>query len=285
MISILTPSWNYGHFIGDALESVSVQDVTHQHLVADNESADATHSVLREYSSRSHGQLRWWSRRDAGQSDALNTLLSASSEPYIGWLNADEYYAPGALSSALDMFAARPDIDVVYGDTLFVDGSGRLQRLLARHPYDPFVLKHRGCYISTCAAFVRRDALQGFAFDVSLRQVMDWDFFLYLERRGSRFHYLPQVLGVFRAHDARVTAVPTARDGPEHSRVRRRYGLTTQAYVWRVQRALGDGRYAWRKALTGATARERAASTMQGATTLWMHCTDARRTFSEIERR
>lgn len=266
MISILTPSWNYGRFIRDALDSVSLQGVAYEHLVADNLSADETVDVL---SSRADPHLRWWSEADAGQSDALNRLLSKQGGDLVGWLNADEYYLPDAFRRVERAFSEHPEVDVVYGDTIFVDVDGKLQSLLSRHGPSSFVLRHRGCYISSCSTFIRSSALRGFSFDTGLRHVMDWDLYLHLQERGSRFHYVPVPLGAFRAHDERITAVATLRNSPEHVRVRERYGLTTQPRLWAAQRAAGDLVYRVRKILPSRT-RERRARELAGAPTVWM---------------
>ena len=43
----------------------------------------------------------------------------------VGWLCADDYYFPHTFAEVSKVFAARPDIDVVYGDTVFADRAGR----------------------------------------------------------------------------------------------------------------------------------------------------------------
>lgn len=266
MFSILTPSRDYGRFLTSTIRSVQRQAVRYEHLIADALSTDETVDVLR---AQADANLKWTSEPDRGQSDALNRLLGRATGDVIGWLNADEYYLPGALRAVQDAFDSHPTVDVVYGDTVFVDSAGRLERMLTRHGPSGFVLSNRGCYISTCAAFIREDALRGFRFDEDLRVVMDWDLFLHLHVNGRRFHYLARPLGVFRAHDARVTAQRIPRDSPEHRRVRERYGLSTVPVVWPVQRVAGDLLYATRKRITNSHARERASRRFVGVATEW----------------
>ena len=45
-----------------------------------------------------HPHLRWISEPDRGQSDALNKGIGLARAEYIGILNADDFYEPGALS-------------------------------------------------------------------------------------------------------------------------------------------------------------------------------------------
>ena len=58
-VSVLTPSWNYGRFISDALCSVSAQaeGLELEHIVADAGSTDDTVDILKSGPDR----LRWWS--------------------------------------------------------------------------------------------------------------------------------------------------------------------------------------------------------------------------------
>lgn len=282
MFSIITPSFNYGRFLATCLESVQLQKVEHEHLIADNMSKDETLQILEQ---ASFDGVSWWRAEDNGQSDALNKLLRRVRGDIVGWLNADEYYLPGAFELVHEEFTRHPHVDVVYGDTLFVDGTGRLERLLTRVRPSPFVLKHRGCYISTCSTFIRREAMQDFRFDTSLRHIMDWDLYLYLLKKKASFSYIRRPLGVFRAHDARVTAIPTPRTTCEHQKVRQRYGLTASPWLWRFQRAAADILYGTTKALEGGKRRERTAASFAGFGTLWPRDDDARTALDALTRR
>ncbi len=73
-ISIVTPSFNQGDFLVEALESVRIQnhpDV--EHLVLDGVSNDGTLKLLQSLDgNRSWSHVRWQSGPDGGQSEALN---------------------------------------------------------------------------------------------------------------------------------------------------------------------------------------------------------------------
>ena len=67
-ISIITPSFNQGQFIEEAIQSVLVQGYPDfEHIVVDNCSTDQTPEVVRRYP-----HVRWISEPDRGQSHALN---------------------------------------------------------------------------------------------------------------------------------------------------------------------------------------------------------------------
>lgn len=184
--------------------------------------------------------LQWWREQDRGQSDALNRLLSRLNGDIVGWLNADEMYTPGALKVVRDHFASNPDCQIVYGDTIFVDENGSATRLLSRHRPSLQVLRSRGCYISSCSTFIRREALREFQFDTRLRMIMDWDLLLELWGRRLRFDYLELPLGMFRVHGSQVTAQRVSRWSEEHLLVRRKHGLVCNPRLVPLSCLVGD---------------------------------------------
>jgi glycosyltransferase involved in cell wall biosynthesis len=221
-LSVLTPSFGYARFIGDTIASVAEQSLGErvEHVIADGASTDGTVDVL-----RAHPDVRWISEPDRGQSDALNRGLSLSRAPIVGWLNADEFYLPGALERAISEFDD-PSVDVLYGDAVFVDEAGRFLRRVGQHRFSHRVLNEYGPYISTCSLFVRRSVLSQSPWDVDCRRVMDWELYLRLAAAGASFHYVPYPFGAFRVHEERVTAQPIDdRVRTEHARVRNRYSL------------------------------------------------------------
>ena len=88
-ISILTPSYNQGKYIEQAIASVIDQRYPHfEHIIIDGGSEDNTLSLLKKYP-----HLKWISEKDRGQSDALNKALGMATGELVGWLNSDDYYA------------------------------------------------------------------------------------------------------------------------------------------------------------------------------------------------
>jgi glycosyltransferase involved in cell wall biosynthesis len=111
-ISIVTPSFNAAAYLEDAILSVSRQGrVAVEHIVTDAVSTDGTLEILRQYP-----HLRWISEPDRGQSDAINKGFLLAKGELVGWLNADDYYLPGALEAIANAAAAHPEADVIYGD-------------------------------------------------------------------------------------------------------------------------------------------------------------------------
>ena len=117
-VSVLTPSYEYGRFIADGIESVIQQrGLRLQCIIQDAGSGDETLEVLRSFGDR----VEWASETDLGQSDGLNRALAKATGDWIAWLNADEYYLPDGLRALVEE-GDRSGADVVYGDCVTVDG-------------------------------------------------------------------------------------------------------------------------------------------------------------------
>lgn len=267
-LSILTPSFNYGRFLGDAIASVSNErhpGFEHvEHVVVDGGSTDDTLEVLR----RAPATVVWRSEPDEGQSDALGKAFAMSTGDWIGWLNADEFYLPGALEALAEVLERDPDATLVHGDTAFVDEEGRFVRLRAHHAFRPRVLRWHSPYISSCSMFLRRDAVPDRGWDRDLRAIMDWDLYLEVWAEGASFRYLPRPLGAFRVHPGQVSATRVTDSSPERKLLVARHRLPrpplTGAFATaaRVERGLA-------KAAGGAYARQRRSARFAGADLRW----------------
>ena len=261
-IDILTPSYNYGRFLEDAMDSVAGQAGVHcRHIVQDAESSDETLDIL---SRRDDPNLSWTSEPDAGQSDALNRALAAGDSPWVGWLNADEFYLPGAMRHLLSV-AQGSRADVVYGDAVFVDQHGNFVRLLPQHRFSKFVLRHYGTIIPTCGMLVRRSAIEAAGWEARLRKIMDWDLFLRLLDIGMQFRHTAFPVGAFRLHSDQVTAGPQEHFAHEYKEMRVKWGSRPTP----VHTIAGRLLHASLKQTSGSYRRQRALSAMAERNLRW----------------
>jgi glycosyltransferase involved in cell wall biosynthesis len=280
-VSVVTPSFGYARYLRDAIDSVAKQrGISVEHVIQDGGSTDGTVDLLREVDHL----VDWTSEQDDGQSDALNRAIARARGRWVAWLNADEFYLPHGLA-ALVHEGDRTGAHVVYGDTLFSDGDGRLTRLLPQHRFSPFVLRSYGCFISTVSSVVRRSSLGPDPIDVQMRRMMDWDLYLRLLGEGASFRYVAAPVGVFRAHDTRVTATERRgffqqlnRDdgfGREYDMVRDRYG------AMRIRRA-GHIAHGVLKLVDGAYGRQAQGRRVQGSDLRWFTSEDATREWERV---
>src|SRR3972149_7029872 len=103
-VTIVTPSFNQGRFIGETIESVISQegDFLLEYLIMDGGSTDNSVEVIKKYEDLLKGggwpvrcrgiEYRWVSVKDNGQADAINKGFMASKGETLAWLNSDDVY-------------------------------------------------------------------------------------------------------------------------------------------------------------------------------------------------
>jgi glycosyltransferase involved in cell wall biosynthesis len=270
VISVLTPSFEYGRFIGDAIESVlGQQGVEAEHLVQDGGSSDETVAVLRRYGSA----VRWRSEPDAGQSDALNKAFARSRAAWVAWLNADEFFLPGALQGLLRK-AEEDSADVVYGDAVLIDKDGRLLRYVPQHRFHSRILRWYGPFFSSCTLLIRRDILPSEPWHPLMARVMDWDLYLALAAAEARFVHLRQPVAAFRVHPDQVTAKPGDAGLADYALVRQRHNVVVRS---RSRVTAGKVFHGTFKVQEGAYRRQLAARVLRGRDMRWFRSEPARR--------
>lgn len=195
-VTVVTPSYNQGRFIRETIDSVLSQDYPAiEYMVIDGGSMDDTVSILKSYGSR----VSWISELDRGQSEAINKGWKRATGEILAWLNSDDIYLPGAISTAVAYFRSHPDVALVYGDGFHISEEGQA---LGRFPSEPFSkdrLKET-CFIAQPATFVRRSVIEEVGFvEESLRYCMDYDLWIRISKR-YRLQYVPIPMASIRLH-------------------------------------------------------------------------------------
>jgi glycosyltransferase involved in cell wall biosynthesis len=227
-ISLVTPSFNQGRFIGRTIDSVLSQrgDFHLDYRVIDGGSSDETRSILASYGTR----LSWISEPDRGQVDAINKGLRAAQGDVFGWLNSDDLLVDGALDRVARVFRAHPTTEWVHGRCLVVDENDRPVRTFVerykhfrarRHSFENLLTEN---YISQMTAFWRRSVHEQIGYlDPALDLAFDYDLFLRLARRGPPV-YIEEPLACFRWYQSSKSGAGFKRQLDQASAVAARYG-------------------------------------------------------------
>lgn len=225
-ISIITPSYNQGRFIQKCIDSVkSQQGVEVEHIILDNCSTDQTVDLLNKYRNDPQGvDVKIIIEPDKGQTAAINRGFLMVTGHVVCWLNTDEYYEPGALSQVAAYFEHHPEVDVVFGDCYFVDTHGGLVKRKREFSFNQSMLLYYGCYIPSCATFIRRRVIDaGHLLDQSFRVTMDFEYYVRLACLGYRFQHIPDFLVNFTWHETNISSTQLARRLLERRMVQDRY--------------------------------------------------------------
>jgi glycosyltransferase involved in cell wall biosynthesis len=223
-MSIVTPSYHQGPFIGRTVASVLAQDYTHfDYLVCDGASTDSTPAVLSRFADP---RMRVLSEPDDGQADAIRKGFDQTGGEIVGWLNSDDILLPGTLAFVARFFADHPRVDALYSHRIFIDENDRLTKFWILPPHSDYCMR-RWDYIPQETCFWRREAMdRAGGIDPSFQFAMDYDLF---ERmmRCCRFRRIHRFLAAFREHpDAKTTTLYDTLGSEEVEVIRSRVGMT-----------------------------------------------------------
>jgi glycosyltransferase involved in cell wall biosynthesis len=198
-ISVVTPSYNQASFLEQTIHSVLDQDYPNlEYIIIDGGSTDGSIDIIRNYETQ---LAHWVSEKDKGQSDAINKGFRRASGEILAWLNSDDCYLPGTLERVADFFSSHPAVDLVYGDLLLIDGSGKAVGIRRVVPYNYTLALYGLSTVPQPSAFFRRRSLGVVGLlDEELHYQMDTEFFLRFGKRGLNVKHLPVPLAMFRLH-------------------------------------------------------------------------------------
>lgn len=214
------PCWNAVRTIERSLDSIQTQDWPAEVVVVDGGSTDGTVELL-----QARPGIRFVSEPDRGLSDAVNKGARMATGPVLGWLNADDVYAPGSLRRVAEAFAQAPATEWLVGRCTIVDGDGlEIRQDVTR--YKDWLLDHYGPrlhltqnFVPAPSTFFTRDAyLAVGGMDVELRYAMDYDLFLKLGRRGAPV-VVDDVLASFTMEPGTLSMSGFERQFAEHEAV------------------------------------------------------------------
>ncbi len=226
-ISVITPSYNQGRYIEATVRSVLDQHYPDfEHIVMDGGSTDETASVVRSYP-----HVTFVSERDAGQADALRKGLLCIQSGIVGWLNSDDYYAPGTFAAVAECFAD-PAVLWAAGDLAYVyESTGEIVRKRSA-PITYDALLRNPDIVSQPATFFRWEALQAAGgWDPSFHMTMDFDLWVRLARLAPP-RMVNALWAYFRIHaEQKTSAANVRRQAGEIARVLRREGVSRRAII------------------------------------------------------
>lgn len=201
-ITIITPSYNQGHYLEQTILSVLDQGYPNlEYIIIDGGSKDQSFDIIKKYEKH----LAYWvSEKDRGQAHAINKGLCKATGQVFNWINSDDFLEPNSLKVIGETFAQNPDATMVCGYTYcFFDDNkehSHTYRMGLRKTIADTILNVE---MNQPGSFYRMDVVKGLGgVNESLRYVFDDElWFRFLLKYGTQgIRMVEQRLANFRLH-------------------------------------------------------------------------------------
>lgn len=196
-ITVVTPSYNQGAFLGQTIASVLGQLYENlEYIVMDGGSTDDSVEIIRRHES----QLAFWaSERDSGQAQALNKGFARATGDILCWLNSDDFLLPGVLHEVARLLTEQDGL--IYGDCLSFAQRGNRARVNRPPAHDIELLKIVDYIVQPSSFWTRNLWEKTGPLNEELHYAFDWDWFLRASALGH-VRKVDMICSAYRFHDA-----------------------------------------------------------------------------------
>lgn len=232
LVSVVVPTYNQGHYLAIALDSVMFQDYPNLEIIVSNfGSTDNTSEIIQSYlRDVNEEETSWLERMDEtsgepeyhrhmekrfpegrqfkvldsevniGGTAAYNEGFKQATGKYCMYLVGDDYLLPEAISAMVEVLE-RESLDVVYSDMFVVDDQHRVMKKLVKPEYSFEACFVDWFHLGVCRLYRTELHERHGYYDESFRNANDYDMFLRLAMEGCSFKRVPRVLYCTRIHD------------------------------------------------------------------------------------
>lgn len=196
LVSIIIPTYNYGHYLPDAIESALNQTYPNiEVIVVDDGSTDNTKDIIGQY------PVKYIRQKHQGTGVALNNGISKSTGEFFVCLGADDKIFPEFVAKTIK-FMEKPNVAFVcVGSKVWNEQIGLEDIWIPHKIYTKYALFAGwigvlGCTLMRRAAF---ETLE-YGFDPNLPLYEDLDLCFRLLLKGWKMKIIPEPLHWYRIH-------------------------------------------------------------------------------------
>ncbi len=182
-VSVIIPTYNRAWILKEAIDSVLAQDFKDFELiVVDDGSSDDTEQILDAYK-RDLVVIRQPNR---GVSGARNRGIAAAGGQLIAFLDSDDLWLPGKLSTQVAFFDSNPSAVINQTQEIWIRNGVRVNPKIRHHKFSGMIFERSLalCLVSPSAVMMRRSLFDEVGlFDEDLPACEDYDLWLRISWR------------------------------------------------------------------------------------------------------
>jgi glycosyltransferase involved in cell wall biosynthesis len=211
-ISVIIPSFNKVKYIGKTLKSIFDQKYPNlEVIIEDGGSTDGTTRVIKEFAERY--PIIWESKKDKGQSDAVNIGLKKATGEILTFINADDSYLTGSFNTVSEACIKNPNALWFAGRGMVVNGDGKEIAQAVTWYKNLFLFLNRKSlililnYLMQPSVFFTKQAYREFGpFEGNKNYILEYDFWLKLAKKSMPV-VIDSILSAFRISGNNISSV------------------------------------------------------------------------------
>lgn len=145
LISVIVPTYNYGHYIEETLASIEAQSFQDwECIVVDNGSTDGTNAIVQKWMDRDP-RFRYIAITHGTISTCRNAGLADFKGDFVQFVDADDQIATGKLENQIRLFKDHPEASIVYSHARYYDhGNPSLLRVNMHESQEKWMVEFSG---------------------------------------------------------------------------------------------------------------------------------------------
>ncbi len=205
MISAIMPVYNAAAFLRQAIEGILNQtEKNFEFIIVNDGSTDESEAIILSYTDL---RIRYIKKENGGEASARNTGLENAKGDFIVWQDADDVSLPMRFEILRRNFIA-PSVGFVHSDFLVINEKDQpiaywQSRSIEKARMLRFFLRS-GTPFNNPSMMLRREMLEGFIYDTTLKVGTDTDMVFQLARNWDSVH-VPEPLVLYRRHSNNLT--------------------------------------------------------------------------------
>lgn len=214
LLTVLIPNYNYGNFIGEAIDSVLAQDYSNLELIivddgSDDDSVQNARAKLFATDRLQRGEIIAL-ERNRGKLGAINAVLDQLNGEYLITLDADDRLSPNYASRCIAELQRRrlrdSSLGFVYTDCLLVDESGNVLHRGRSTAFDRDLVD-KVSFLPEPALMLTRAFKEVAPFDETIRVATKHHKWRRVVANGWSGHHIAEALFQYRMHTHNLSGI------------------------------------------------------------------------------